>query len=217
MTRNYEPITSKAQEQYLKIWTHYAVGRFTLKQLCELFQVTEETVKSAVKWAGSNRLQFPTEVLAESAKEALESRLRTLSTDLTTIKQGTPVNWNAYIGLLRVINDNEKLLWQLQSVLAGSQVTINNIQANVSIGDQSDKANKTLSRLAPEQKKALSCLLEAFDEKRDISIEDVDRHGVIRIAVGPSDIIDAEVIEEPLGIEAGEDISTEDRARGLEI
>jgi len=214
MTTHEIPITDLTKAQYLKIWTHYSVGHFTLKQLTELFGVCDKTVQKAIKWAGNNRLQFPTEVLCESAKEALEVRLRTLASDLTAIKGSTTVNWNAYIGLLRVINENEKLLWQLQSVLAGSQVTINNINANISLSDQSEKTNETLKRLPAGHKVALSTLLGAMDESRSISLEDVDTHGVVRIAIGPDEVEDAVFTAEALGVEVGEGIAVEDRARG---
>ena len=127
----YEPQKDETKEQYLKIWTHFAVGHFSQKQLAELFGCSEETITNAIKWASENRLQFDTPVLAEGAKEALENRLRELKNDIIRIKESNPVNWNAVIGMNRLIKDNEELLWKLQAVIQDkSIVNINTTQIN---------------------------------------------------------------------------------------
>ncbi len=72
----YEPTKDTTKELYLKIWMHYCVGHLSQEQLAELFGCSVDTVGNAIKWAAENRAQFATPILAEAAKESLESRLR---------------------------------------------------------------------------------------------------------------------------------------------
>jgi len=127
----YEPIKEETKEQYLKIWTHYSVGHLSQEQLAKLFDCSQDTVANAIKWAAENRAQFDSPILAEAAKESLENRLRDLRSDLVKIKETTPVNWNAVIGIHKIIKDNEELLWRLQCVIQDrSIVTLNSTQVN---------------------------------------------------------------------------------------
>ena len=127
----YEPIKPETQEQYLKIWTHYSVGHFSQEQLAKLFDCSQDTVANAVKWAAENRTQFESPILAEAAKESLENRLRELRSDLVRIKENDPINWNAVIGIHKLIKENEELLWRLQAVIQDrSIVTLNTMQVN---------------------------------------------------------------------------------------
>ena len=127
----YEPLKDTTKEEYLKIWTHYAVGHFTQEQLAKLFNCSQDTVANAIKWSVDNRTQFKVIILAEAAKEAVEAKLRELSNDLIRIKEKEPVNWNAAIGLEKLILENRQLLWKLQAVIQDkSIITVNNTQVN---------------------------------------------------------------------------------------
>ena len=124
---SYEPIKEETKEQYLKIWTHYAVGHFTQEQLAKLFECSQDTVANAIKWSADNRTQFKASLLAEAAKEAVEAKLRELSNDLVRLKEKDQVNWNAVIGLEKLILENRQLLWKLQAVIQDkSNITVNN-------------------------------------------------------------------------------------------
>jgi len=127
----YEPVKDNTKEQYLKIWVHYSVGHLSQQQLAELFDCSEDTIRNAVRWCADNRIQFDTSVLMETAKESLETRLRELKNDLVKIKQAEPVNWNAVIGIHKLIKENEELLWKLQTVIQDkSIVSIHTTQIN---------------------------------------------------------------------------------------
>ena len=127
----YEPLKPETKELYLKIWTHSAVGNFTQEQLAKLFGCSQDTVANAINWAADNRTQFKVSVLAEAAKEAVEAKLRELNNDLVRIKEKEPVNWNAAIGIEKLILENRQLLWKLQAVIQDrSIVTINSTQVN---------------------------------------------------------------------------------------
>ena len=127
----YEPIKEETKEQYLKIWMHYCVGHLSQEQLAKLFECSQDTVANAISWAAENRAQFNTPILAEAAKESLESRLRELRNDLVRIKEAEPVNWNAVIGMHKLIKENEELLWKLQAVIQDrSIITLNASQIN---------------------------------------------------------------------------------------
>lgn len=127
----YEPIKEETKELYTKIWTHSSVGHFTQEQLARLFNCSVDTVSNAIKWGANNRVQLPSQVIMEAAKEAVETRIRELMNDLVRIKQETPVNWNAAIGVNKLIKENEELLWKLQGVIQDrSIVTINSMQVN---------------------------------------------------------------------------------------
>ena len=127
----YEPIKQETQEQYLKIWTHFSVGHFTKEQLATLFNCSHDTIANAIEWCADNRLQFKTHILAEAAKEAVETRIRDLKNDLVRIKESNAINWNWVIGINKLIKENEELLWRLQAVIQDkSMVTINTTQVN---------------------------------------------------------------------------------------
>jgi hypothetical protein len=127
----YEPIKQETKELYLKIWINYSVGHLSIEQLAKLLQCSHDTIVNAIQWAAENRIQFKSGILAEAAKEALESRVRELKNDLVRIKEATPVNWNAVIGVNRVIKENEELLWKLEAVIPDrSFITINTTQVN---------------------------------------------------------------------------------------
>lgn len=127
----YEPIKEETKEQYLKIWINYSVGHFNQQQLAQLFACSEDTISNAIKWAAENRTQFNTSILAEAAKETLEARLRELKNDCVRIKEANPTNWNAYAGIIKLIQADEQLLWQLQTIIQNrSIITINATQVN---------------------------------------------------------------------------------------
>ena len=127
----YEPIKPETQEQYLKIWTHFSVGHFTKEQLAKLFNCSPDTIANAIEWCADNRLQFKTPILAEAAKEAVETRIRDLKNDLIRIKESGAINWNWVIGINKLIKENEELLWKLQAVIQDrSMITINTTQVN---------------------------------------------------------------------------------------
>lgn len=127
----YEPIKQETKELYTKIWTHYSVGHFTQEQLANLFDCSVDTVSNAIKWGANNRVQLPSQVIVEAAKEAIENRIRELRNDLVRIKEESPVNWNAAIGTNKLIKENEELLWKLQGIVQDrSVITINSTQVN---------------------------------------------------------------------------------------
>lgn len=127
----YAPVKEGTKELYLKIWLHYSVLHLNQEQLGECFKCSQDTVTNAIGWAAENRTRFQTPVLAEAAKESLENRLRELRTDLLSIKGKAPVNWNAVIGMNKLIQENEELLWKLQAVIQDrSVITLNTVQVN---------------------------------------------------------------------------------------
>jgi len=118
----YEPTKESTKEEYLKIWLHFSVGHLNHQQLAELFGCSHDTVANAIKWAAENRTQFNTTILTEAAKESVEARLRELKNDLVRVKEGNPVNWNAVIGLNRLVKENEELLWRLQTIIQDNTI-----------------------------------------------------------------------------------------------
>lgn len=161
----YEPVKDQTKELYLKIWLHYCVGHLSQEQLAELFGCSVDTVGNAIAWAAQNRAQFATPILAEAAKESLESRLRELRNDLVRIKESEPVNWNAVIGMHKIIRENEELLWKLQAVIQDrSVITINATQLN-----QVAKArDEILEGMSDDERQALiSRIREAVNQQVD--------------------------------------------------
>jgi hypothetical protein len=118
----YEPVKEATREQYVKIWVHFSVGHLNHQQLAELFGCSHDTVANAIKWAAENRAQFNTIILTEAAKESVEARLRELKNDIIRVKEGNSINWNAVIGLNRLIKENEELLWKLQAIIQDNTV-----------------------------------------------------------------------------------------------
>lgn len=113
----YEPLKPETQEQYMKIWTHYAVAHFTQEQLAKLFGCSADTISNAIHWAAANRIKLETNILIEAAKEAIEAKLRDLANNILTIKGKEPANWNAIIGIEKIIFTYRELLWKLQGII----------------------------------------------------------------------------------------------------
>ncbi len=158
----YEPVKDETKELYLKIWMHYCVGHLSQEQLAKLFDCSQDTIANAINWAAENRAQFATPILGEAAKESLESRLRDLRNDLVRIKESEPVNWNAVIGMHKLIKENEELLWKLQAVIQDrSTITINAAQIN-----QVAKArNEILEGMNDEERQALISRIREVTDK----------------------------------------------------
>lgn len=152
----YEPVKEETKEFYVKIWVNFSVGHLSQEQLAKLFSCSQDTVANAISWAAENRTRFQTPILAEAAKESLENRLRELRTDLVKIKETVPVNWNAVIGMNKLIKENEELLWKLQAVIQDrSLITLNMAQVNqiekardeITEGMSDDKKRELISRI----------------------------------------------------------------------
>ena len=127
----YEPVKEETKELYLKIWFHYSVGHLSQEQLGKLFSCSQDTIANAIRWSAENRIQFSAPILAEAAKEAVETRIRELKNDLVRIKESNPINWNCAIGIQKLIQANEELLWKLQAVIQDkTSITINTTQIN---------------------------------------------------------------------------------------
>lgn len=178
----YEPIKEETKRLYLKIWSHYAIRHLSQEQLAKLFDCSQDTVTNAVKWCAKNRTQFHQYVLAEAAKEALENRLRELKNDLVRIKEENPINWNAVIGINRIIKDNEELLWKFQAVIDS------NSQVNIDVTNMSSdkyrtmleyeeeremdrKARKEVNGWTDEQKRSYVEFIKAMELGKKIAIE----------------------------------------------
>jgi hypothetical protein len=160
----YEPIKQETKELYTKIWTHYSVGRFTQEQLASLFSCSVDTVSNAVKWGANNRTQLPSQIIIEATKEAVESRLRELMNDLVRIKQETPINWNAVIGMNKIIRENEELLLKLQGVIQDrSIVTINSTQVNQLV----QARDEIMEGMTDEQRQQLISSIEAVTDGQE--------------------------------------------------
>ncbi len=153
---SYEPTKQDTKEFYTRVWTNYAVAHLSQEQLASLFDCSVDTIANAIKWGANNRTQMPSPVVMEAAKEALESRIRELKNDLVRIKEGTPINWNAVIGMNKLIKENEELLWKLEGVIQDkSVITINSNQVNQVLkardeiieGMSQDERQKIISRI----------------------------------------------------------------------
>ena len=159
----YEPMKDETKRQYLRIWTHYAVGHLNQQQLAELFGCSEDTISNAIKWCAENRAQHPTPILAEAAKEAIETRLRELKNDLIRIKEVSSVNWNAVIGINKLIKENEELLWKLQAVIINKSI-INTTQINQVVKAR----DEVVERLNDDQRKHItSRIREVLNQQPD--------------------------------------------------
>jgi len=160
----YGPLRKQTKEQYLKIWLNFAVGHLNQQQLAELFGCSEDTISNAIKWAGENRIQFDTPILAEGAKEAIETRLRELRDDLIRIKENSPVNWNAAVGVYKLIKENEEMLWKLQAVIQDkSIVTI----ANTQISQVTKTRDEAIERLSDGERKEVASRIREIINKQD--------------------------------------------------
>ena len=161
----YEPIKLETQEQYLKIWTHFAVGHFTKEQLAKLFDCSPDTIANALEWCADNRLQLKTPVLLQAAMEAVEARLRELRNDLVRIREKEPVNYNWVLGINKQIKDNEELLWKLQAVIQDkSNITINTTQQ---VNQVIKARDEIVGRLNDDERREVATRLREIASRRD--------------------------------------------------
>lgn len=160
----YEPVKQETRELYTKIWTHYSVGHFTQEQLANLFSCSVDTVSNAIKWGANNRVQLPSQVIMEAAKEAVESRIRESMNDLVRIKTETPINWNAVIGTNKLIKENEELLWRLQGVIQDrSIVTINSTQVNQLV----QARDEVIEGMSEDERQQLISSIKAVTDRQE--------------------------------------------------
>ena len=113
----YQPLKLETKEQYLKIWANFAIGHIGQEELASLFGCSQDTIANAIKWVALHRIQFTTPVFAEAAKTAIEARLKELRGDLARIRGSDAVNWNWVIGLTKLIQEDEQLLWGMQGLI----------------------------------------------------------------------------------------------------
>lgn len=159
----YEPITEAKKEEYLKIWMNFSIGHLNHQQLSESFGCSTDTIANAINWAAENRTQFKVTILAEAAKEAVEARLRELKNDLIRIKGANPINWNAVIGVNKIITELEQLLWKLQAVIQDkSLVTINNTTQVNQVLKARDEITEGISDR--DRKEIISRIREVIDK-----------------------------------------------------
>ena len=199
----YEPLKTETQVEYLRIWTHYSVGHFTQEQLAELFHCSQDTIANGIQWSAEHRIQFSTPILAEAAKEAVEARLRELNNDLIRIKESNAINWNAVIGIYRLIKENEELLWSIQGVIQNDNpFIVNATQIHQNFGyrlanesgeekRQEEKIRDMVDEWTMEQKKTMLLLIRGIksgakiviNESNDMTtiqlIRNLDKEGII--------------------------------------
>jgi hypothetical protein len=158
----YEPTKDSTKELYTKIWVHFSVGHLNHQQVAELFGCSHDTVANAIAWAAENRARFEVPILAEAAKESLENRLRELKNDIVRVKESKPVNWNAVIGLNRLVKENEELLWKLQCVIQDKNIV------NVTQVNQILKArDEIVENLTDEQRTKIASRIREIVNSRD--------------------------------------------------
>jgi len=150
----YEPTKEKTKELYTKIWIYHIVSNQNLTHVAEKFGCSVDTVMNALNYCAEELPQLKTTVLLEGAKESVRVKLRGLEDDITKIKGQSKTNWNAILGLHRLIKEYKELLWKLESVIQDrSIVTINSTQVNQVLKAR-DEAEETLS---DEERKNLTC------------------------------------------------------------
>ena len=180
----YEPVKKETKEQYLRIWTNYAISRLNQHQLAEMFEVSEETISNAINWCAVNRLQFSPGVLLEAAKEAVETKIRELKEDLGRIKDTDQVNWNAAIGIGKLMQDYEEMLWQFQSIIRQKQpividsVEILQFQKQDTKAKEERSAREWVDTLNNNQKRLFALTMNAIKEGKELFIEEVKNKGV---------------------------------------
>lgn len=178
----YEPIKEETKEQYLKIWTHYAVGHLSQEELGKLFNCSQDTVANAIKWCAVHRVQFTTPILAEAAREAVEARLRELRGDLARIRESDAPNWNWIIGLTKLVQESEQLLWGMQGIIQG-QIVLNTALIDQKFDykiiteieenrREQKKIADEVNKWTPEQKKFMLLAFDAIDSGAKIEINE---------------------------------------------
>ena len=149
------PQEEQTKDLYYKIWIHYSVGHYNVKQLEQLFNVSHTIIYTALEWATRQRLQVSAEQTLEASREVCETKLRELREDLKEAKLEKPKNYMAIFGYNKFIKEWEELLMELNGAIEArkmlQQNTVNIQQTSIALQIR-DEAVECLTN---EQRQAL--------------------------------------------------------------
>lgn len=125
------------QKQYFNIYFNYTIGRRSIHELAKALDVSAEKIDYALRWVRSNFKVYAREDLLIDAINVVRERLKELETiksemfvTMTDEKGITkrslrPKSENAYIGLMKVIQEYEMKELELTGLIQSKSIAVN--------------------------------------------------------------------------------------------
>ena len=125
------------QKQYFNIYFNYTIGRRSIHELAKALDVSTEKIDYALRWVRSNFKVYAREDLLIDAINVVRERLKELETiksemfvTMTDEKGITkrslrPKSENAYIGLMKVIQEYEMKELELTGLIQSKSIAVN--------------------------------------------------------------------------------------------
>ena len=125
------------QKQYFNIYFNYTIGRRSIHEMAKALDVSAEKIDYALRWVRSNFKVYAREDLLIDAINVVRERLKELETiksemfvTMTDEKGITkrslrPKSENAYIGLMKVIQEYEMKELELTGLIQSKSIAVN--------------------------------------------------------------------------------------------
>ena len=125
------------QKQYFNIYFNYTIGRRSIHELAKALDVSAEKIDYALRWVRSNFKVYAREDLLIDAINVVRERLKELETIKSemfvtmtdekgiTKRSLSPKSENAYIGLMKVIQEYEMKELELTGLIQSKSIAVN--------------------------------------------------------------------------------------------
>jgi len=125
------------QKQYFNIYFNYTIGRRSIHEMAKALDVSTEKIDYALRWVRSNFKVYAREDLLIDAINVVRERLKELETIKSemfvtmtdekgiTKRSLSPKSENAYIGLMKVIQEYEMKELELTGLIQSKSIAVN--------------------------------------------------------------------------------------------
>ena len=125
------------QKQYFNIYFNYTIGRRSIHEMAKALDVSAEKIDYALRWVRSNFKVYAREDLLIDAINVVRERLKELETIKSemfvtmtdekgiTKRSLSPKSENAYIGLMKVIQEYEMKELELTGLIQSKSIAVN--------------------------------------------------------------------------------------------
>jgi hypothetical protein len=122
---------SAAQKEYIRIYHHYFVLKWTQQELCDHFQCSNFKISTAIRWVINNKLNLPPEYLIEGAIDSISERLKKNKELLDIEYKKTKYKDKRFIiDLNKEIREDENQIYRLQCLLRPEESQEDSLKAS---------------------------------------------------------------------------------------
>ena len=123
-------LLTEREEEYLDIYHKYFVLRWDWTEISTYHKCPRAKIQVAINWVIDNKLKFPSDSLVKGAIDAISVRLK-FNRELynAEVKKKRYRDNSFIISLTREIRDDEKLIYELESIHGSEIDDKNNLNA----------------------------------------------------------------------------------------